>query len=240
MISCYIIDDEPHAIEILTDLISQIPGLGLAGSATNPLVGLEAITSGLKPDLTFVDINMPELSGMELAAMIAPFTTVVFTTAYDQHAVEAFEKNALDYLLKPVTIERFLRCVNKYRTSRPLKSDESDHFFIKGEVRKKFIRVNLDEIMYVEASRNYVIIFLEDGQKLRAYLTLSEVEEHLPSERFSRLHLSFIVNDEKIKVIAGSEVFLRNNKALMMGGGPYRESFLAKVDKTVLRTKRQY
>jgi len=239
MIKCYVIDDEFHAVETLSDLITSIPGLTLVGHATNPLVGLEYITSSSPPDLTFIDINMPELSGIELAALINPFTTVIFTTAYEKFAVEAFEKDALDYLLKPISRERFLKCITKFKKQQVKNNShpEHDYFYIKGDTKGKVIRINIGEITYIEGALNYIIIHTTDGKHNITYLTMGEIQAYLPEHNFSRIHRSFIINNHKIKSITDSDVVLINNMTLTIGP-VYKEPFFTRVNSTVIKTKR--
>ncbi|MDB5110415.1 MAG: hypothetical protein JWR67_1529, partial [Mucilaginibacter sp.] len=198
MISCYVIDDEFHAIEALSDIITSTPGLELIGTTTNPLVGLDFITSGKAPELTFVDINMPQLSGIEFASLVNQLTKVIFTTAYHNYAVEAFEKEAFDYLLKPITPERFLKCITKYKKSKIIMEPSAeDHFYIKSEAKGKMVRININEIVYIEGALNYIIIHIADGKNQITYLTMGEIQSYLPEKTFSRIHRSFIINSDK-------------------------------------------
>lgn len=239
MITCYVIDDEFHAIEILCDLIMKTPGLELLGHTTNPLIGLDFITSGNAPNLTFVDIDMPELSGIELAELVNLYTSVIFTTAYNQFAVEAFEKEAFDYLLKPINHARFLKCINKYKKQsiKNLLLKKKEYFYIKGEVKGKLIRINIDEITYIEGALNYIIIHMIDGKKQITYLTLSEFQDFLPETMFFRIHRSFIINTEKIKSIGGNNITL-DDKTILNIGNAYKEDFFGSLNKRLLKTKR--
>src|SRR6476620_4809192 len=119
MVTCYIVDDESHAVETLSAYIERVPGLSLIGSATNPLIALEEISGTVHPDITFLDVDMPQLSGIELAGLINDRTKVIFTTAFSDYAVAAFEKNASDYMLKPISFERFLTSVKKVTDNLP-------------------------------------------------------------------------------------------------------------------------
>lgn len=238
MISCYVIDDEFHAIETLSDIITSTPGLELIGTSTNPLVGLEFITSVKEPDLTFVDINMPQLSGMEFASLVNRLTTIIFTTAYNNFAVEAFEKEAFDYLLKPITMERFLKCITKYRKkNKPAEQLTEDHFYIQGNVKGKMIRVNINEIIYIEGALNYIIIHFSEGERQITYLTMGEIENYLKEKDFSRIHRSFIINNNKIQSINGNEIILQDKTVLNIGQA-YKTLFFEDLHKKTIKTKR--
>jgi len=238
MITCYVIDDEFHAVEILRDFIENTPGLELVGYTTNPLVGLDFVTSQNAPDLTFVDINMPELSGLEFATLVNLCTTVIFTTAYDHFAVQAFEKEALDYLLKPITKERFLKCVTKYKKqSHPdVHHPRNKYFYIKGDVKGKMIRITTTDITYIEGALNYIIIHTGDGKHEITYLTMGELQANLPGN-FSRIHRSYIVNTDKITTIGGNNIILEDRTSLNIGSA-YKDSFFEHLDKRLVKTKR--
>jgi two-component system LytT family response regulator len=182
MTSCYIIDDELHAIQVLAGYVNKTPGLELAGSTENPLEGLNEFREKGYADITFVDIDMAQLSGIEVATLIGNKTSVVFTTAFPKYAVEAFEKDASDYILKPITYERFLKCINKI-TARIGSKKENDFFYIQCESKGKIIKLNYDDIIFVEALKNYVSIHTADNKHL-TYLTLKEMEGSLPPNRF--------------------------------------------------------
>ncbi|HWZ16077.1 MAG TPA: LytTR family DNA-binding domain-containing protein [Mucilaginibacter sp.] len=237
MITCYVVDDEYHAIEILCDIIENIPGLQLLGHTTNPLNALEFITTQVPPDLTFADINMPEMTGIEFAALVNDYTTVVFTTAYDHFAVEAFEKEAFDYLLKPVTRERFLKCLTKYRKGhKPNIQAKEEYFYIKGDIKGKMIRVITADIMYIEGALNYVIIHMADGKHEITYLTMGELQNQL-SGHFLRVHRSFIVNSDKIKTVGGNSIVL-DDKTVLSIGTVYKNDVFDSLNRRLIKTKR--
>jgi DNA-binding LytR/AlgR family response regulator len=240
MISCYIIDDEFHAIEILSDLIALTPGLELAGHQTSPLMALEDLQSSRPPDITFIDIHMPELSGMAFAAHVQQLTTVIFTTAYAKFAVEAFERDAFDYLLKPISQERFLTCITKYKKKLggPAARPKEDFFYVKSDVKGKMVRINTPDITYIEGALNYVIIHLLSDTKQITYLTMSEIEQYLPENDFLRIHKSFIVNTQKIRFITGEEISLVD-KSILSIGSAYKAQFLERLNPAVLISKRK-
>ncbi|WP_299991786.1 LytTR family DNA-binding domain-containing protein [uncultured Pontibacter sp.] len=243
MITCYVVDDERHALEVLSRYIQNTPGLQLIGAEENPLQALDAIASGqLTADITFLDVDMPQLSGVDLAGLINSRTTVVFTTAYPDYAYQAFEKNAVDFLLKPISYERFLKGVTKVKESLqpkqaiPAAELSDSYFFIKTDVKGKFVRVNFEEISYVEAMQNYVRIQTAT-EKLTTYLSMKEVEEHLPTTDFARVHKSFIVHLPKIKTVEGNQIVLSTGSVVPMGSS-YRAALLDMINAKLLKSKR--
>ncbi|SIT95247.1 LytR/AlgR family response regulator transcription factor [Pontibacter indicus] len=241
MITCYIVDDEAHAIQVLTRYIQQTPGLQLLGSEENPLLALDAITRGLyKPDIVFADVEMPQLSGVKLAELLAPHTRVVFTTAYSGFALDAFDRDAVDYLLKPILYERFLVSVTRIRERRnalsPFSGKEEAYCYVKGDSRGKLVRVVLSHIQYIQAMQNYLILHLRD-KKVITYLTLQELEERLPAGAFTRVHKSFIVPYAKVHTVEGNQVILENQDVVPLGPS-YREPFLQNVNARLIKSKR--
>lgn len=239
MISCYVIDDEEHAVEILSDLINRTPGLELLGSSTDPMVGLDIVTSGVAPDLVFVDINMPGMNGIEFAGLANSYSTIIFTTAYPQFAVEAFEKEAFDYLPKPITQERFLKSIVRYKKqfNKNISVPPGEYFYVKGDVKGKMMRINLLDITYIEGALNYIIIHTGEEKKTITYLTMGEIMNSLPESRFSRIHKSFIINNDKIKLISGNDITL-NDKTILNLGPAYKDAFYETLQQKVVKTKR--
>jgi two-component system LytT family response regulator len=238
-LTCYIIDDEPHAIESITKHIQKTPGLELMGTAVNPLVGIEAISDS-PTDLVFLDIDMPQLNGLSVADLIGPLTNIIFTTAFKEYAVEAFEKHAEDYLMKPITYERFLKCITRLRTKNTGTAPEPDYqpfFFVKSGIKGKLNRVTVDEIQYIENIGNYVYIHTVK-EKITAYLTLAEALTKLPKQQFSRIHQSFIINLAYIDSVEYGQVRL-NLPVTLPIGGTYRASFKAKIQENTLISKRE-
>ncbi|MDB5141062.1 MAG: hypothetical protein JWR12_2978 [Mucilaginibacter sp.] len=236
---CYIVDDEYHAIEILADYIQRTPGLELAGTSAHPLEALNKITA-CPPDLVLVDVDMPELNGLELAGLVNVFSTVVFTTSYREYAPEAFEKEAADYLLKPITYERFLQCIQKIRRHRPLETPVSEpfpsFFFVKAGMKGKMIRVVIAEIIYISSALNYIEIHLQ-GQHILTYLSMAEVLQKLPEEQFSRIHNACIVNHAFIQSIEYAQVKLQNQTTLPVGRA-FRQGFRLKMQEFFFSGKR--
>nr|WP_295873279.1 LytTR family DNA-binding domain-containing protein [uncultured Chitinophaga sp.] len=241
MISCYIIDDELHAIQVLAKYIEQTPGLLLAGSSENPLEALQIFRENGHADITFVDIDMPQISGMELSELLQGETSIVFATAYDKYALQAFEKNAFDYILKPISYERFLKCINKLnskevKAATPNEKGIRDHFYIQYEMKGKIVKIEYNDVIYVQALKNYVIVHTLQAKYI-TYLTMKEMEESLPTTLFMRVHKSFIVNLTKVVGIDGSCIQLKDKMELTIGSG-YKEAFFQHLNEKIIKTKR--
>lgn len=239
--NCYVIDDEPDAIALLKEYIEMTPGLNLIGSSQNPIEALPLLTGENAPDITFIDVDMRQLSGLELAGMINLYTTVVFTTAFPEYALQAFDREAFDFLLKPINYERFAKCIQKARRkinspSKIRTTTQDDFFTIKSEVKGRLVKLKFDEVIYIEGSANYIQIYTVEG-KHTTYLTIKEIERHLPQPIFARIHRSFIVNVNFVKVIERAQIRLQNGESLMMGDH-YKQAFLNRMDGKLIKTDR--
>lgn len=239
--TCYVIDDEADAVALLKDYIGQTPGLELIGFSQNPLIALDELTSKNAPDITFIDVDMRQLSGMELAGMVNLYTSVVFTTAFPEYALQAFEKEAFDYLLKPINYGRFVKCIQKAR--RKIKKrpggdvlSRDDFFNIKSEIKGRMVKIRFDEVMYIEGAVNYIQIHTRE-EKHMTYLTMKEIARHLPEHNFARIHRSFIVNISYVKVIERARLKLENGESLIMGDH-YKQKFLDFMDGRLVKTDR--
>jgi two-component system response regulator LytT len=239
IINCIAVDDEPLALGLVCAFIEQTPFLKLAGrysSAVEALVGLQ----DQKIDLIFLDIQMPNLNGMELARVLdsrgANKPRIIFTTAYNQFAIEGYRVDALDYLLKPFNYEEFLHASNKAlsyfellnRSNNPAPAtvaepaEEEEYLFLKIEYQ--LVRIALNDIMYIEGLKDYVKIYLQDKEKpLLSLTSLKALEEKLPSKRFMRVHRSFIVSLNKINSITRNA--LQIGKVNITVGDQYKEPF---------------
>ncbi|MFI5154300.1 MAG: LytR/AlgR family response regulator transcription factor [Chitinophagales bacterium] len=208
MINCIIIDDEPLARKGIKEYIADVDFLQLSGEFDNPLKALDMLTSQ-KIDLIFLDIQMPKITGLEFLKTLSQRPLVILTTAYPQYALEGFELNVVDYLLKPFSFERFWKAVVKAKSQLESRNQtqetsvENSYFFIKAD--NKLVRIHFDDILFVEALQNYVAVHTSD-KKLISYLTFKSVEEYLPPDRFLKIHKSFIVSLSKIDSIEGNEL----------------------------------
>ncbi len=204
MISCIAIDDEPIALNILQAHAARVPFISLQQTFLSTLLALEYIRH-TPVDLVLLDIQMPDLSGIELAKIISGKTNIIFTTAYASYAVQGFDLAVTDYLLKPISFERFLTACTR-ASEQLLPSNETvESFFIKDGYN--WIKINLTNLLYVEASDNY-LIFQEKEKRTMARMTLAEAAERLPPNRFIRIHKSFIVNFSRLEKIAKHQVWV--------------------------------
>lgn len=199
-IKCIVVDDEPLAVEMLATYIRKAPSLELAGTFTDPVQAVSAMAE-IKPDLVFMDIQMPDLNGLELARLIPEDTRIIFTSAFRQYAFESYEVEALDYILKPIRYQKFLEAVSKaekWMANRPEKSRRSA--FIKTE--REYRNIEFDQILYVAGMKDYVLIYLaSEPEPIVTHITLKAIEEKLPSDMFMRVHRSYIVALDKITAI---------------------------------------
>ena len=243
MNTCYVIDDEEHAIDTIVGYINKHPGLSLTGSSISPLQGIEDIRNAGQVDIVFLDVDMPELSGMDVADIISSFTSVIFTTAFPNYALQAFEKNGSDFLLKPISFERFVKSVTKVQNLIQAKSnsdktpEDDQYFFINPGVKGKMIQLNYSDILYIEGLKNYVVIYTIDNKYI-TYLSMKEVEKAIPHNRFIRIHKSFIVSLNKIKSIDGNNVILSQNSELPIGTS-FKDSFIDVINTKTLRSYRK-
>ena len=231
MTTCIIIDDERHAINVLTHYVNRIPSLEIVASFTNPLQALQFLNE--RPvDLLFLDIQMPEISGIDLVRAIRGRPKIILTTAYSEFVSDGFELEVTDYLLKPVSFPRFLKAVQRVTMPPPGTPAEEDltgdYFFVKTELKGKMLKINFKDIDYIEGMKNYVAIH-HDGTKTLAYLNMKDLEDRLPSRYFMRIHRSYIIALEKIVAIEGNSVQLRKIKEEILLGETYKASFLEKM-----------
>jgi DNA-binding LytR/AlgR family response regulator len=231
MINCLIVDDEQHAIDILVHYVSQTPFLHLAASTTNPIEALQIVNTQ-KIDLIFLDIQMPELTGIDFIKAIHGKADVILTTAYSEFALESYELNVVDYLLKPIRFPRFLQAVQKVANEHTEQQDEpptidleDDYIFVKTESKGKLLKINLCEIDYIEGMKNYVAIYC-GGKKTLVYTSMKELEERLPRKSFIRVHKSFIIPIAKITGIEGNLLRLKNVTAEVQIGESYKADLM--------------
>jgi DNA-binding LytR/AlgR family response regulator len=243
MLNVLIVDDEPLALDVLETYIGQMSELKLVQRCTNALEANEALKNH-SIDLMFIDIQMPQLTGIDFVKTLSDPPMIVFTTAYPNYAIQGFDLNALDYLLKPISLERFMKAVNRavehhaamHRDPAAASgglSDGADFFFVKAD--KKLVKVNFDDIVYIEGLKDYVIIRLLNS-RIITLQTMKSLEEKLPSAKFRRIHRSFIVAMNKITAIDGSlvEVMEKDKPKSLPIGKNYRDELLELIDKNRL------
>ena len=202
-INCAIIDDEPLAAGLLESYVTKTPYLNLTGTYNSAITAMRDLRDNPVP-LLFLDIQMPELSGVEFAKILPKDTKIIFTTAFPQYALEGYKVNALDYLLKPISYEDFLRATEKaqdwYNILQKREAYNDDRImFIKSEY--KLLRVCLDDILYVEGLKDYVRICLKNGEKIMSLMSMKKLEDYLPHPEFLRTHRSYIVHMPEVRSI---------------------------------------
>jgi DNA-binding LytR/AlgR family response regulator len=210
-LKCLIIDDEPIARRLLNEYIEETDFLELAGVAENPLKAT-GLLSDMQIDLVFLDINMPKMNGIDFLRSRSELPMIILTTAYGQYALEGYELAVIDYLVKPFSLERFMKAAQKALTLKVLKEKKTsepdggaDHFFVKCDGRIQ--KVMYDELMYVEAMSNYIILHTREGQ-LITYLTIKKILDSLPPQTFVQVHKSYIVNTDHVNSIEGNTLHM--------------------------------
>lgn len=239
MINVIIVDDEPLAQDVLETYIEKIPEFQLVRKCSNAFEANEALKQH-DIHLMFLDIQMPQLTGTDFLRSLANPPVVIFTTAYSNYAVDGFELNALDYLLKPISMERFLKASNKAieqiglqqdRQAGPKPEEEGpDFIFVKAD--KKLIKINFNDVIYIEGLKDYVIIRLKETRVVTLQ-TMKSLEDKLPSDIFRRIHRSYIVNMDKVDAIMGNMVEVQEKgqiKHLPIGKN-YRDELQDLIDK---------
>jgi DNA-binding LytR/AlgR family response regulator len=242
MISCYIIDDESHAIETISAYITKTPDFEILGSHDNPLEALAFFKkTNTYADITFLDIDMPQISGIEVSSILKGHTKIIFTTAFPNFALDAFELDVNDFLLKPFSYERFLKSIYKVQDLLKLEKNATNknynnYLFIQTEGKGKMVKIYNNEILYIESQKNYLSIATVE-KKVLTYLTLSEIGQRL-SSAFIRIHKSYIINADKISHIEGNDVFLHGLKESFPIGISYKSILAQYVKDYVVKTNR--
>jgi DNA-binding LytR/AlgR family response regulator len=237
-LKCIIIEDEPVARKVLQEFVEEIDYLTLAGHAENPLKAI-SLLNDTNADIIFLDINMPKITGIDFLKTSKFNAQVIITTAYPVYAVEAYGLDVLDYLVKPVSFERFLKACNKakeliqQKKATPQQTTiPDDHFFVKSD--NQIEKVYYHDLLYAEAMMNYVMLYTV-SKKIMVYLTIKGLEEQLPAEIFVKVHKSFIVNKIKVKSIEGNIINIGNEKITISQG--LREKVVQEIvkDKMIKR-----
>ena len=221
ILTCAIIDDEPLALGLLESYVKKTPSLNLCGLYSSAIEAMKALPDH-PVDLLFLDIQMPDLNGLEFSRMVPESTRIVFTTAFGQYALDGYRVNALDYLLKPISCADFTEAVNKaiqwFELKQKSEEDplgntagkELEYIYVKSDY--KLIQVELDKILFIEGLKDYIKIHLEDmARPILSLTSLKSMEEKLPAERFIRVHRSFIVQKQKIKIIEKGRIIFGKN-----------------------------
>ena len=232
-IRCVAVDDEPLALNVLSGYIEKTPFLELAEKFTNPVKAFNYLSDN-DTDLLFLDIQMPDLSGLEFVSRLKSKPVLIFTTAYSEYAMEGFRSDAVDYLLKPIDYPDFLKAVTKARDliisrkNTAKVQSSKDFLFIKSEY--KTIRINFDDIKYIRGMSEYVKIHLVHGKPIMSLLSLKSLESTLPESMFMRVHKSFIVNLNKIVVIEHNEIVYDDGTVIPVSN-QYKDKFQEFIDR---------
>jgi two-component system LytT family response regulator len=234
-IRCIAIDDEPLAVKKIAGYIQKVPFLELVAECRSASEAM-SIMDTTDIQLLFIDINMPDISGMEFVKSLTNKPYVVFTTAYSEYAVEGFQVEVTDYLLKPITFSNFLKAANKVKNLIELTANNqketvkttANHLFVKSEY--KLIRIELDDIKYIESQHEYIKIYLSNNTAVMTQLSLKSIEEQLPPGRFMRVHRSYIVNLAKISVIERNRIVF-DGKIYIPVSDQYKEKFQEYIDR---------
>ncbi len=234
-IRCLAIDDEPLALKQIGTYIEKTPFLETVALCSNAFQALECVRDG-KIDLLFVDINMPDLNGMDFVKSLEKKIPVIFTTAYSEYAIEGFQVDALDYLLKPISYVLFLKSANKAKAWFDLNNKPADvvqptqdYLFVKAEHR--LIRIHMADIKYIEGSNEYIVIHLIKDKPVTTLMRMKNIESELPENLFMRVHRSFIVNLSQVKIIERNRIIF-DEKIYIPIGEQYKDNFQKFLDKT--------
>ena len=232
---CYILDDEPLALNVIEQHLSKFEQFEVCGKSTEPLQALGQIKT-LQPDLLFLDIQMPELTGLDLIESIQNKPAIIITTAYREYAVEGFELNVLDYLVEPIPFKRFIKAIDKFLEQKlpkaiaepsPVSPTPAEATFLLIKAERKTIKVAIDDILYVEGVKDYVKIVLRD-QKIMTKTSIGNFFNELPAERFVRIHKSFVVAIDKIEAYTAHDVEIQ--KMELPIGRMYKEAFVGLME----------
>lgn len=232
-ISCIIVDDEPLALGLVESYVSKTPFLALKGKCLSAFEAMQLVNTE-KIDLVFLDIQMPDMNGIDFSKTLSPNTKIIFTTAFKDYAFEGFKVDAVDYLLKPFNYAEFLKAANKVAERISITDDKgktaySDNFiFVKSEYKQ--VKINLDEVYYFEGLKDYIKIWLTTQPKpVLTLMSLKMLEQELPEENFMRVHRSFIVALNKINAVERSQIIINNERITI--AEQYKEKFQAFIDK---------
>ena len=237
--NCIAIDDEPLALSLIEDFSKKIPYLNYIKSCKNAFEAIETIQKN-KIDLVFLDINMPNITGIEFIKSLENKPMVIFTTAYSEYAVQGFELNAIDYLVKPFLFERFFKAVNKAYELHNLHNKNSQEIIETSEKKENFIfvksdyssvKILLNDIFYIEGLKDYVKIHLPE-KNILSLITMKKMEETLPSDKFIRVHRSYIVALDKIESIQRNRIIIQ--KKWIPVGDSYKNEFFKRIDSSKL------
>ena len=234
IIKCIAIDDEPLAVKKIASYINKIPFLELVSECRNVMEAMDVMSKN-DIQLLFIDINMPDISGMEFVRSLRDKPYIVFTTAYSEYAVEGFEVEAVDYLLKPISFSNLLKAANKVKVLMELKANNQkenrdepvSHFFVRSSY--KLIRIDFQNIKYIESQHEYIKIHLHNNESVTTKMSLKSIEELLPTNHFIRVHRAFIVNRSTISVVERNRIVIDGNVFIPVSD-QYKDAFQRHID----------
>lgn len=235
-IRCMAVDDEPLALELISEYIEQTPELELIGTSLDP-AGVKHAVLDLGIDLLFLDVQMPGMTGIEVVKQIHGSCDIILTTAFPQYALDGFELEVTDYLLKPIAYDRFSRAIQKILDRKRLEiraeaetevDAESDHFFVKTDLKMQ--RIDFDEVLYVEGLKDYISIYTYSGRVVTLQ-AMKRMDEFLPTKRFMRVHRSYIVAIDKIQQIEKNRIVIEGQEIPI--GETYKEAFQKKFQSSL-------
>jgi two-component system LytT family response regulator len=221
MISCIVVDDEPKAREVIKRYIDKVDWLSFLAEFKNPVKALGYLQQN-KADLVFLDINMPGINGVEFVKSLVDKPNIIFTTAYSEYALEGYENDVLDYLLKPIRFDRFIKAMNKLQ-KKVNESREPGAVVVKSGYR--YHRVQLDTILYLEKDGNYLEIFRTNGDKILLRENMGNIFELIPESEFIRVHKSFVVSKKRISAVEANRVIMQGNIDVPLGAS-FREALM--------------
>lgn len=249
MINCIILDDEEHAIELLKLHVEQTPFLKLVGAATDPIQALKLLDAE-ETDLLFLDIQMPAMTGLEFMQLLDGKCKVILTTAYREYALDGFEHNVVDYLLKPIIFPRFFKAAQRAKDMIAAAGKETDghlaahtdahmddYILVKTEYKGKLVRIKVNDIIYIEGMGKYVRFHIQNTDPVMALLTIGGLEQKLSRDRFVRIHKSFIIALEFLQMINGNTVHLEFTRVNLPIGQVYRDAFMGHMRQKVVTNK---
>ncbi|GGE70523.1 LytTR family two component transcriptional regulator [Pedobacter psychrotolerans] len=242
MLNCIIIDDEPHVIDLLEIHAKKIPNVNIVKTFNN---GFEALNflENTNIDLIFVDIQMPEISGLEFIKVIGKRFDIVIISAFREYAIDGYENEIVDFLLKPVSYSRFVKALDKANEKKltreqniTLPTNDDNFIVLKTEFKTKLLKVDIDDIMYVEGLKNYVSVFTKE-QRIITLLNMKAFEEKLPKNKFIRTHRSYIISLSKVRLIDGNRIYLKDLETGIPLGDNYRENFYNRMKQNMVYNK---
>lgn len=240
MMTCLIVDDEQHAIELLEMHLKKVPYVSVKATFTDALKAIEYLQT-TEVDLIFLDVNMPNISGIEFIKVLNKKINIIIVSAFREYALDGFEHEVVDFILKPVSFDRLLRALQKAKPVLPAKEKEptenAEFIVLKTDSKNKLYKVDFEDIVYVEGLKNYVSV-ITSTQKIVTLLNIKSLEDQLPKERFIRVHKSYIVSLNRVKSVDGNQVFLKDIKEPIPISETYKAAFFNLLKNQLVQNKK--